>query len=304
MNKIIVIVGPTAIGKTELAINIAQVFNGEIINADSMQVYRQMEIGTAKPSKQEFNKVPHHLFNIVDIKDSFSVADFQKQIKKVTSKIIADNKLPIIVGGTGLYIKAFLYNYEFEKFEARSSDEKYQDKTNEELYDLLLKVDIETSKKIHVNNRKRLIRALDIYYNNKTSKSTLEKNQALIPTYDAIIIGLTMEREHLYQRINQRVDLMFEKGLEKEAKEIINNAAQNSTALQAIGYKEFIPYINGLVSLESTKDIIKQNTRNYAKRQYTYFNNQLKVKWFNIEETKTESIIEYINQKLVEDTDE
>ena len=298
MEKIVIVVGPTAVGKSELAILLAQKLDGEIINADSMQVYQEMNIGVAKPTNIEFNKATHHLYNIISVTKNFSVADFQRMLKQKVEEVLARNKLPIIVGGTGLYIRAFLYNYEFDQFENKIDDSKLQRLSNEELYEMLKKVDPESTLKIHVNNRKRIIRAILINQQSGLTKTAIETKQKRIPSYDAIIVGLNLERELLYSRINQRVDKMVDDGLIKEAQMVLNTAKSKSTALQAIGYKEFIPYFNNLVSLDSTIETIKKNTRNYAKRQLTFFKNQFSVKWFDTKEVSQDDILNYVKLKL------
>lgn len=302
MDKIIVIVGPTAVGKSGLALKLAQKINGEIINADSMQVYKEMSIGTAKPSDAEMLIVPHHLFNIRSISEDFSVASFQKLINEKIKEVIEKKKIPIVVGGTGLYVKAFLYGYVFEEYENKSINSDLEIMSNQELYDLLLKVDPESTKKIHINNRKRLIRAIEIFNSIGEPKSKLEAKQTKLPIYNATLFGLTMSRDKLYERINSRVDDMILQGLAEEAKKVLNLARKNSTALQAIGYKEFVSLFNSEESLEQVKDKIKKNTRNYAKRQYTFFNNQFKMNWINLDESNEEEAIKIIEKAFKGET--
>ncbi len=302
MDKIIVIVGPTAVGKSGLALKLAQKLNGEIINADSMQVYKEMSIGTAKPTDNEMLLVPHHLFNIRSISEDFSVASFQKLINEKIKEVIAKNKTPIVVGGTGLYVKAFLYGYVFEEYENKSINSDLELMTNQELYDLLFKIDPESTNKIHLNNRKRLIRAIEIFNSSGEPKSKLEAKQNKLPIYNATLFGLTMSRDKLYERINTRVDDMIIQGLAEEAKKVLNFARKNSTALQAIGYKEFTPLFSGEESLDKVKDKIKKNTRNYAKRQYTFFNNQFKMNWINLDESSEEEAIKIIEKAFKGET--
>jgi tRNA dimethylallyltransferase len=291
MEKIIIIVGPTAVGKSEVAIKLALKVGGEIINADSMQVYDEMEIATAKPNQADMKKVEHHLFSIKSVSENFSVAEFQRLINQKIKELISRKKIPIIVGGTGLYIRAFLYGYEFEEFTVENKDENLEKLTNQELFDMLTKIDKAATNKIHLNNRKRLIRAIQIFQSTGETKSDLEFKQAKVPVYNATIIGLTMKRTRLYERINSRVEEMLSNGLLKEVELVAKKAINNKTAMQAIGYKEFIPYFKKEMTLTEVADKIKKNTRNYAKRQYTFFNNQFKVNWINLDEITHEQAI-------------
>jgi tRNA dimethylallyltransferase len=296
MEKIIIIVGPTAVGKSELAVKLALKIGGEIINADSMQVYEEMEIATAKPNQQEMKKVNHHLFSIKSVVENFSVAEFQRLINQKIKEVSSKKKIPIIVGGTGLYIRAFLYGYEFEEFSVKQSDESLEKLTNQELFDLLTKIDKTSTEKIHLNNRKRLIRAIQIYQSSGSTKTELELKQAKVPIYDATIIGLTMKRDKLYERINSRVDEMLKNGLLKEVELVAEKSIANKTAMHAIGYKEFLPYFKKEMTLSEVADKIKKNTRNYAKRQYTFFNNQFKVNWINLDEIQQEAAVNIIEK--------
>jgi tRNA dimethylallyltransferase len=296
MDKIIIVVGPTAVGKSDLAVKLALKVNGEIINADSMQVYSELEISTAKPNQQEMKKVNHHLFSIKSVADDFSVAEFQRLINLKIKEVVSDKKIPIIVGGTGLYIRAFLYGYQFEEFSVNKTDESLEQLSNQELFDKLYKVDAKATAKIHVNNRKRLIRAIQIYQNTGSSKTDLESKQAKKPVYDATIIGLTMSRVKLYERINVRVDEMLKNGLLKEVQAVYEKSKANKTAMQAIGYKEFLPYFKKEMTLLEVADKIKKNTRNYAKRQYTFFNNQFKVNWLNLDQISQEEALKIIEK--------
>jgi tRNA dimethylallyltransferase len=296
MDKIIIVVGPTAVGKSDLAVKLALKVNGEIINADSMQVYSELEISTAKPNQQEMKKVNHHLFSIKSVADDFSVAEFQRLINLKIKEVVSNKKIPIIVGGTGLYIRAFLYGYQFEEFSVNKTDESLEQLSNQELFDKLYKVDAKATTKIHVNNRKRLIRAIQIYQNTGSSKTDLESKQAKKPVYDATIIGLTMSRVKLYERINVRVDEMLKNGLLKEVQAVYEKSKANKTAMQAIGYKEFLPYFKKEMTLLEVADKIKKNTRNYAKRQYTFFNNQFKVNWLNLDQISQEEALKIIEK--------
>ena len=292
---VIVIVGPTGVGKTKLSIELAKRLNGEVINADSTQVYRGMDIGTAKVTEEEKEGIVHHLFDIKDIDEDYTVYDYQKDSRKCIEDILKKGKTPIMVGGTGLYIKASLYNYEFED----EDNTNYVDdnKTNDELYDELLKVDPNTV--IHKNNRKRIIRALNYYY--KNGKIMDNKSDKLL--YDAIFIGLTTDRDVLYDRINKRVDVMVQNGLVDEAKRIYDSNIRSKAVMTPICYKELFNYFDNKKSLEECLDDIRQNSRKYAKRQYTWNKHQFDVNWFDVDfnnfNNTVEEVINYINKKDV-----
>ena len=272
---IIVIVGPTGVGKTKLSIELAKIYNGEVINADSTQVYKNLNIATAKVTEEEKEGVIHHLIDIKNIDEDYTVCDYQKDCRKKIEEILSKNKTPIIVGGTGLYINAVLYDY---KFEQEKNDSSYEEFNNDELYQQLIRIDPNTN--IHKNNRKRIIRALNYYQNNNKPMSEKETTNNLL--YDAFIVGLTTDREKLYDRINKRVDIMIENGLEKEAKKIYNTGIRSKAVMTPIGYKELFAYFNSIISREEAIELIKKRSRNYAKRQYTWFNNKLNVKWFDV----------------------
>lgn len=291
MKNIIVITGPTAVGKTKLSVSLAQQLDAEIINGDAMQVYRNLNIGTAKITEKEKEGVPHHLFDIVDINDFYSVYDYQKDCRRKIEEILERGKKVIIVGGTGLYIKAALYDYHFTD---KTTMNMYENLTNKEILDNLKTYSNNID--IHPNNRKRLVRLLNKYENNE--EITNNKHRLL---YDATFIGLTTEREILYKKINDRVDVMFDEGLLEE----VNNLKQyykTSRAFQtAIGYKEFIPFFENQDSLENVKETIRKNCRHYAKRQYTFFNHQFDIKWFNTDYSNfnntVKEVYEYINEQ-------
>ncbi len=271
---VICIVGPTGVGKTKLSVELAKIFNGEIINADSTQVYKELDIATAKVTEEEKEGIPHHLFDIKNIDEDYTVYDYQHDARAKIDEILKKGKMPILVGGTGLYIKACLYDY---KFEEESKKRDYKNYSDEELYKLLLTVDKDTT--IHKNNRKRVERALDYYYENNEPISKKEKTDKLL--YDTIFIGLTTDRENLYDRINKRVDIMVKDGMLEEAKKIYESNIRSKAVLTPIGYKELFPYFEGKEDLDSCLDLIKQNSRRYAKRQYTWNNHQIPVTWFN-----------------------
>ena len=274
MEKVIVILGPTAVGKTKMSVELAKKLNGEIINADSTQIYRGLDIATAKITEEEKEGIEHHLFDIRNYTEDYTVYDYQKDCRRLIADIIQSGKTPILCGGTGLYIKAALFDYEFEDNIQRSN---YEDLTNEDIYDKLLAID--PNLKIHVNNRQRLMRMFDCY-NATGSLPKNDKGNDLL--YDCKFIGLTTERDYLYKRIGDRVDVMMENGLLAEAKQIFDSNVRTKAVLTPIGYKEFFPYFNGNMNLNDCLDLIRQNSRRYAKRQYTWFNNQMNVKWFNV----------------------
>lgn len=300
MEKIIIIVGPTGVGKTSLSIELAKHFNSEIISGDSMQVYQEMSIGTAKVTQEEACGICHHLVNEFSYKDEFNVKVFQEEARKVIAQMIERKQLPIICGGTGLYIKSLYYDYEFSDEEV---DEEFQaflkSRSNDECYKMLEIVDFEATKTIHKNNRKRVQRAL-MRTHLGTKKSEVEKAQQHEPIYDAYVIGLDAARETIYERINQRVDIMMEEGLLEEIKGLIHDDTEwNLQSMQGIGYKEWKNYFHHEATLEETVELIKKNSRNFAKRQYTWFNNQMQVHWYNIEEKDyKEKIMNDINEWL------
>ena len=272
---IVVILGPTGVGKTKLSVEIAKKLNGEIINADSTQVYKGLDIATAKVTEEEKENIPHHLFDIKEITEDYTVYDYQKDGRKVIADIIAREKTPIIVGGTGLYIKALLYDYQFLE---ENGKKDYSNLTDDEIYQRALEIDPNLA--IHKNNRKRLERFLDYYQNNNESLSAKEKTDKLL--YNTLFIGLTTERSILYERLDKRVDQMIEAGLLEEAKAIYESNVRSKAVMTPIGYKEIFPYFEGEETLDNCLIKMKQKTRNYAKRQYTWFNHQVPTKWFNV----------------------
>ncbi|HEY4601637.1 MAG TPA: tRNA (adenosine(37)-N6)-dimethylallyltransferase MiaA [Cerasibacillus sp.] len=286
--KVVVIVGPTAVGKTKLSIEIAKKFNGEIISGDSMQVYRGMDIGTAKISREEMAGIPHYMLDIKDPDEAFSVADFKEHVQSYIAHIDSKSKLPILVGGSGLYIQAILYDYQFTN---HKRDEAYTTKLEERIklegiapvYEQLKRIDPEQAKKIHPNNHRRVIRALEIYrQTGKTMSELLRDEESQKSPYDPIIIGLEMDRPLLYERINQRVDRMLEEGLLEEVHTLYKKGYENTQAMRAIGYKEFIPYFKEEYYYTRAIELLKRNSRRYAKRQFTWFKNKMKVDWYGI----------------------
>ena len=272
---VIVVLGPTAVGKTKMSVELAKLLNGEIINVDSTQIYKNLDIATAKIKEKEKEGIPHHLFDIKNIKEDYTVYDYQKDCRSKIDEILSKNKTPILVGGTGLYIKAALYDYKFND----EVNNQFEDLTNEEIYNKLKELDENID--IHINNRKRLVRALNYCLNNNLKFSEKEKTDKLL--YDTIFIGLTTERNILYDRINKRVDVMVKDGLLEEAKKIYDSNIRTKAVMTPIGYKELFPYFENKKTLEECLELIKQNSRKYAKRQYTWFNNQMDVVWFNVD---------------------
>lgn len=308
--KILVIAGPTASGKTKLSIELAKRLNGEIVSADSMQLYKYMNIGTAKPTFEEQENIPHYMLDILDVGEKFSVAQYKDMAMKYVEDILARGKTPIIVGGTGLYINSITeeINYDEkaeENSEIRKELEEIAEKYgNEGLYEELRQLDEEAIKRIHLNDTKRIIRALEVF---KTTGITITEHQKMSKQnekkYDYKIVGLYMEREKLYERINKRVDLMLEMGLLKEAEEIIKLVKDKGrlTSFQAIGYKEFVPYFNGECSLEEAVSSIKQESRRYAKRQITWFKRTEGLEWFDVMndfEVVVEDIIKFFKEEI------
>ena len=295
--KVICIVGPTASGKTAFSIELAKRINGEIISADSMQIYKDLEVGTAKVTKEEMDGIPHHLVDFVDIEEEFSVADYKKMCYEKIGEILQRGKTPIIVGGTGLYMSAVILNMDFKE---EKVDEEYRNKlyelakkySNEYVHDMLKKVDEKSALEIHPNNLKRVIRALEMYKsNNKKSdyidseKDRIDKQNSI---YDFKLFCLTFPKEILDERINKRVDIMIDKGLEEEAK--IVYGLKSGTVRQAVGYKEFFDYFENKKSLEEVIEEVKLRTRQYAKRQMTWFKKMKNINYLDMQNSKEENI--------------
>ena len=312
---VIVVVGPTASGKTSLGIDIAKELNGEIISADSMQIYKGLDVGTAKATEEEQAQVKHHLIDICDIEAEFSVAEYKKLCYERIDEIIAMGKTPVIVGGTGLYVNAVVNNMNFDDYVstddyAKSSIRKelenmLQEKGKEYLYNMLLELDSEATKTIHMNNTKRVIRAIElakegIYKGNIDKRNDLwNRNES---KYNFIIICIDMPREKLYERINMRVDLMRDSGVIEEAEMLKQmELPSKNTALQAIGYKEFFDYIDGKETLDEALEKLKQSTRRYAKRQITWFKKLKCDIIYNDDMTKQE-LVEEIKRMMYGET--
>ncbi|MEG2600126.1 MAG: tRNA (adenosine(37)-N6)-dimethylallyltransferase MiaA [Bacilli bacterium] len=287
---VIVITGPTCVGKTKASVELAKLIDGEVINADSTQIFRKLDIATAKTTEEEKENIPHHLFDIKDIDEDYSVFDYQRDCRKIIDNIIKRGKTPILCGGTGLYIKACLYNYEFKEQSQKSDFSALSDL---ELFNKLKEIDADTE--IHMNNRKRVERALD-YFNETGELLGKIKSDELL--YDTIFIGLTTERNILYERINKRVDIMLSKGLLEEAKEVYDSNIRTKAVLTPIGYKELFPYFENKETFENCIDLIKRNSRRYAKKQYTWFNNQLPIKWINVNFDNFDETIMQIKKEI------
>lgn len=291
MKKLIVLTGPTAVGKTELSINLAKAVNGEIISADSIQVYKGMDIGSAKITPDEMQGINHYLIDILEPAEEFNIHLFKTLTLKAMDEIYAKNKIPIIVGGTGFYIQSVIYDIDFCDTEADNSYRESletiaKNKGNLYLHEMLRKVDNKSADAIHPNNVKRVIRALE-YYNQTgqpiSEHNTVQKNNS--SPYNFAYFVLNDKRELLYERINKRVDTMFENGLIQEVKELLNSGCnKDMVSMQGIGYKEVVEYLEGKLSLDETKELIKKNTRHFAKRQLTWFRREKEVNMININE--------------------
>lgn len=280
MNKIVVIIGPTGVGKTKLSISLAKYLDAVVINADSMQVYRDLNIGTAKIKESEKEGIKHYLFDICDIEEEYNIYKYQKDGRKLLDKFQKEGKNVVLVGGSGLYIKSLLYDYKFQDEEYK---EAYENLTNQELLEEIKKHH-ETD--IHVNNRKRLIRELNKIKNNNQIKSDIHKK-----LYNFLLIGLTCDREKLYKIVDKRVDLMIEDGLIEEVKALYEKGINSKAINTGIGYKELYSYFKGDISLEEAVKLIKKNTRHFIKRQYTFFKHQMDVTWLNVDFSNFEHTI-------------
>ena len=291
MNKVIVILGPTGVGKTKMSIELAKRLDGEIVNADSMQFYKDLNIGTAKIKEEEKESIPHHLFDIKEVSDDYSIFDYQKDGRKIIGDILNRKKMPIIVGGTGLYIKALLYDY---KLSYEKENNTYDELTTEELYNKLLKLDKNII--IDKNNRRRVIRAINYYLENGTSINDNKTDKLL---YNAVFIGLTTDRELLYNMINKRVDKMLSEGLLEEVKYFYDRKIYTKPLINGIGYKELYKYFAKEETLEEAVNKIKRNSRRYAKRQYTFFNNQLPVIWFDVNFNNFDKTVDEVYKYII-----
>lgn len=305
--KVIVIIGPTAVGKTKLSVELARRLNGEIISGDSMQIYKEMDIGTAKVTAEEMQGVPHYLIDIKEPTEPYSVADFQQEVRTLIKKIAQKGCIPIIAGGTGLYIQAVLSDYQFsdsgkdEEIRLRL-EQQLEEQGMDKVYAELKRIDPKSAENIHPNNVRRVIRALEVFYATGKTMTEFQQSQQQELLYDVAYIGLTMDRETLYNRINLRVDLMVNEGLFEEVERLYQKGIRDCQSIQAIGYKEIYAYFDGKVTKEQAIDALKQNSRRYAKRQITWFRNKMDVTWFDMTdvafEEKLDEIFSFIAGKL------
>lgn len=289
--KIICVVGATASGKTDLAVKLAKAVDGEIISADSMQVYKNMPIATAVATKEEQDGVPHHLVEFLNTDETFSVADYVELAKSKIAEITSRGRVPIVAGGTGLFVDSLVKNISFSEVGSNAEIRtELAEKSNEELYEKLLKLDPNAAEDIHPNNRKRVIRALELCMSG-TSKTEQNENSLLCDSpYDALYIGIGYkDRQKLYDRINKRVDLMLEAGLENEARQMLGK--QGLTARQAIGHKELQPYIDGKITLDEAAENLRRETRRYAKRQLTWFRRNENINWLYADEMSKDELV-------------
>ena len=303
---IVVVVGPTASGKTELSVALAKKINGEVISGDSMQVYRQMDIGTAKVTQEEMEGVPHHLINILNPDEAFSAYEFKKRAEQCIADITARGKIPIIAGGTGLYIQSLIYNYPFEKEEITAEKKRevakkmnaLEELDNDHLHQYLKTFDSKSALEIHPNNRKRVLRAIEYYLKTEKLLSSRKKVQQFTENYDKLLVGIEMSRETLYFKINKRVDIMLTNGLFREVEALLESGYEHEQSMQAIGYKELIPVAKGEETLSYAVDKLKQHSRQYAKRQLTWFKNKMKVRWLDKENMSLQMMLDEITTQI------
>lgn len=305
-NKIIVIVGPTAVGKTYVSVELAKKLNTEIVSADSMQIYKEMDIGTAKITDSEMQGIKHHMLDIVYPNESFSVSDFKSKSEEIIDNILVNNHIPIIVGGSGLYVNSIIYDLDFGNAKSNEKIRDYyiyyhKEHGEDALYEKLQKIDPVAAEKIHKNNVKRVIRALEVYDITGTRFSELNTDiRKPSNKYECILVGLSMDRKILYERINYRVDKMVSEGLIEEVKSLLNKGySRELVSMQGIGYKEIVEYLDGNLSLEDAINLLKRNTRRFAKRQYTWFLKDENVKWFDIKDiNEIDTTVDYIYDYL------
>lgn len=293
--KVIVIAGPTASGKTALSIELAKTIKGEIVSADSMQIYQQMDIGTAKPEEKEKQNIKHYMLDIIKPNERYSVADYKKEAKKAIRTILSKGKTPIVVGGTGLYINSLIDEIDYPKLETDLSYRKQlenlvQKEGLQNLYEQAKQIDSKAMEKISPNDQKRILRVLELYHQTGKTKTQLEAESRKEPEFDYKLFAITRNRENLYQRINQRVDQMIEKGLIDEVKNIYACYQEFPTSMQALGYKEVVEYLKGNINKEEMIEEIKMESRRYAKRQLTWFRKNKQTIWLDGEDTIQENI--------------
>lgn len=298
--KLLVLIGPTAVGKTKYSLEIAKRFNCEIISGDSMQVYRGMDIGTAKISKEEREHIPHHLIDVCEPTESFSVSEFKRLAEEKIKEITARGKLPFIVGGTGLYIESLLFDYRFNDVSSDEQFRKEQEQFAEEhgseaLHQKLLQIDPESANRIHPNDLRRTIRALEVYHMTGQTFSDFLKTQKIQSPYEYCILGLTMDRSLLYKQIEERVDQMFQDGLVQEVEQLLaRGLTKQMVSMQGLGYKEIIPYLNGEYTLEEASRLLKRDTRRFAKRQLSWFRHMKDIHWVDV--TERNNFVKHMQQ--------
>ena len=303
---LIVLVGPTAVGKTEFSIELAKKVDGEIISGDSMQVYKQMDIGTAKITQDEMSGIPHHMIDILEPDENFSAYEFKNRAQRLIKEITARGRVPIIAGGTGLYLHSLLSTSDFDddpisyphRLEIEAKLSELDQLTNEALHQYLASFDEVSAQDIHPNNRKRVRRAIQYYLKTKKLLSSRKKVQQFTENYDTLLLGIEMSRDILYQRINKRVDIMLERGLVSEVQQLVDNGYETSQSMQAIGYKEIVPVIKQELSLDEATEKLKQHSRNYAKRQMTWFKNKLDVLWLDRERKSLSLMLEEVSVQI------
>jgi tRNA dimethylallyltransferase len=300
MRKIIIIVGPTAVGKTDLSLALAEKLQTEIISADSVQIYKNLDIGSAKPTLEEMRGIPHHLIDFVAATEAFSVSDYVALAKAEIGKLFDQGKMPIVVGGTGLYVNSLMYDMNFgascadETFRMQMED-LAKTEGNIAVHELLNRVDPVAAARIHPNNLKRVIRALEVNHITGRPFADFASEPALTKDYEVVLIGLTRPRDLLYDRINKRVGLMLEAGLVEEVKKLKNSGLDDSfQSMQGIGYKEVLSYLDGRISYDEMVDRVRQGSRNYAKRQITWFKRYEGIHFIDLEEVSTEEALREI----------
>ena len=302
--KVIVICGPTASGKTALSIELAKKIDGEIVSCDSMQIYKEMDIGTAKPTLEEMQGIKHYMIGIISPNERYSVADYKKDAKKAIREILNKGKVPIVVGGTGLYIDSLIYEIEYQDIEFDKEyrehlEKEVKEKGLEELYNVAKEIDPEAIEKISKNDKKRILRILEIYHATGENKTEQErKSRQKEVEYDYKVYALNMDREKLYDRINKRVDKMIEEGLIQEVEKIYKKYNDFPTAMQGLGYKEVVEYLEGKLTKEEMIEKIKQETRRYAKRQLTWFRKNKQTIWLDVGKNTIQNNIEIILEGL------
>ena len=284
--KVIVIGGPTASGKTKLGIELAKKINGEIVSADSMQIYKEMDIGTAKPDIEEMQGIKHYMIDFINPDESYSVADYKRDAKNAIKEILEKGKVPIVVGGTGLYIDSLIYEIEYLDIKTdmnyrKKLEERAEKEGLEILYNEAMAIDKDATELISRNDKKRILRILEIYHQTGKTKTELDKNSRKEPEYDYKMFAIDMERDILYERINKRVDLMIENGLIAEVENVYKKYKKFPTSMQALGYKEVVLYLENKIAKDEMIEMIKRETRRYAKRQLTWFRKNKQTIWIN-----------------------